>query len=356
MLAVGGEYRFNAVGRAYVRHELASSLDGAWSLSSHEQRLATVAGIDADVAHDAHLFSEYRLANALAGRESQAAVGLRNFWRLDNAMRVGASFERVSPLSGAGLAEGPSTALAGSVDWTEDPVWKGSARMELRTSRASDQVLQTMAAAVKLDSAWTALGRHALTIGGSRAGTGRDAREQLDVALAYRDPGLLPRRSGRWDGLGRWELLYEREPGLGFRHRRVANVLGVNTTGRFPRGWSGSAAWAGKVTRDESPGLTTGAFAQWLHGRALVEFAADWDASVTASLRSGRSLAERQSGLGIELGRQLPGNTWLSLGFNRFGYSDDELTGQEWTSAGVYLRVRTRFDESLLQRFSGGRP
>jgi hypothetical protein len=355
MAALGGEYRFNARGRAYVRHELASSLDGAWSLSSHAQRLATVAGIDADVARDAHLFSEYRLADALAGREAQAAVGLRNAWRLENAMRVGFSFERVSPLAGALAAEGPSTALSGSVDWTDDPVWKGSARMEVRTSRAVDQILQTMAAAVKLDTAWTALGRHALTIGGASTGAGRDAREQLQLALAYRDPGALPRRAGRWDALGRWELLYERDPGADLRHRRIANVLGLNTTGRFPRGWSSNLAWAGKLTRDESAGLTTAAGAQWLHGRVLLDFATDWDAGVSASIRSGRTLAERQFGLGIELGRQLPANTWLSFGFNRFGYRDDELTSEEWTRTGAYLRVRTRFDESLFRR-DGGRP
>ena len=348
-VAMGGEYRFSARGRAYLRHELASSLAGAWSLSSHEQRLATVAGIDADVARDAHVFSEYRLADAFAGRDAQAAVGLRNAWRLENGMRVGGSFERVNPLSGPRASEGPSTALTGSVDWSEDPVWKGSARMEVRSSRAADQVLQTMAAAVRLDSAWTALGRHQLTLGGTR-GSGRDAREQLQLALAFRDAGGAPRRWGRWDALGRWELIYEREPGAGLRQRRVANVLGLNSNGRFPRGWSTSLAWAGKLTRDESAAIATASGAQWLHGRVRADFGADWDGSVTGSILSGRRFAERQYGLGLELGRQLPAGTWLSLGFNRFGYRDDELTAEEWTRTGAYLRLRAKFDESLFRR------
>ncbi|MEQ1832023.1 MAG: hypothetical protein ABL977_03125, partial [Candidatus Eisenbacteria bacterium] len=354
LAALGGEYRFSARGRAYARHELASSLDGAWSLSSHEQRLATVAGIDADVARDAHLFSEYRLADAFAGRDAQAAVGLRNAWRLESGMRVSGSFERVHPIAGALLAEGPSTSLAGSIDWSEDPVWKGSARMEVRSSRAADQILQTMAAAVKLDSAWTALGRHQLTLGGSR-GSGREAREQLQVALAFRDAGGEPRRYGRWDALSRWELLYEREPSAGLRHRRVANVLGLSGTGRFPRHWSTSLAWAGKLTRDESAALATAGGAQWLHGRARVDFGADWDGSVTGSVLTGRSFAERQYGLGFELGRQLPAGTWLSFGFNRFGYRDDELTAEEWTRTGGYLRLRAKFDETLFRR-PGARP
>lgn len=355
MAAVGGEYRFSARGRAYARHELASSLNGAWSLTNREQRLATVAGIDASVAREAHVFSEYRLADAFAGRDAQAAVGLRNAWRIDNGLRLGGSFERVNPLAGARSSEGPSTALTASLDWTEDPRWKGSARMEVRSSRASDQWLQTMAAAVKLDTAWTALGRHALTIGGS-SGSGREAREQLQVAMAFRDPGHTPRRFGRWDALGRWEFLYERDPGAGLRHRRVANVLGLNGTGRFARGLALHAAWAGKLTRDESAGLATAGGAQWLHGRVTKEFARDWDAGVSGSIRSGRTFAERQYGLGVELGRALPANSWLSLGFNRFGYRDDELTAEEWTRTGAYLRIRTRFDESLFRRNAGVRP
>ena len=350
LAAIGGEYRFSARGRAYARHELASSLHGPWSLTSGEQRLATVAGVDASLAHDAHVFSEYRLQDAFAGRDAQAAVGLRNAWRLASGMRVGGSFERVNPLSGPRAAEGPSTALSGSMDWAEDARWKGSARMEVRSSRAADQVLQTMAAAVKLDSSWVALGRHALTFGGSLTGAGREAREQLQLALAFRDPGSTPRPFGRWDALTRWEFLYERSPGAGQRLRRTANVVGLNGTGRFARGLSTNLAWAGKLTRDEADGLTSSGGAQWLHGRVLLDFARAWDAGVSASVLSGRSFAERQYGLGAELGRQLPAGTWLSLGFNRFGYRDDELTADEWTRTGGYLRFRARFDENLFRR------
>jgi uncharacterized repeat protein (TIGR01451 family) len=358
VLALGGEYRFNARGRAYARHELASSISGPWALSGGQERLATVAGVDASLAAEAHLFSEYRLADALAGRDAQAAVGLRNAWRLASGMRVGGAFERVSPLAGPRSAEGPSTALAGSLDWSEDPVWKGSARMEIRSSRAADQILQTMAAAVKLDSSWTGLFRHALSFGGSLTATGREAREHLQAAFAYRDAGAARLGTpplGRWDGLARWELRYERQPGSGLRHRRVANVVGVNGTGRFPRGWASNLAWAGKLTRDESEGLVTSGGAQWLHGRVLLEFAGVWDAGVSASVLSGRSLAERHTGLGIEIGRQLPAGTWVSIGYNHFGYRDDELTSEEWTRSGGYLRIRTRFDEALFQR-DGRRP
>jgi len=285
---------------------------------------------------------------------AQAAVGLRNAWRLRNGIRVGGAFERVNPLSGAPSRDGPSTAISASLDWAQDPRWKGSLRMEGRTSRESDQVLQSMAAAVKLDSAWTGLVRHQFTVGGSRMGSVAD--ERFQVAMAYRDPGGPRRAAGGWDALGRWEFIYERPPGAAdgvgsaVMNRHVANVVGVNGTGRFARGTSVNVAWAGKLTREQSTLAITRGLAQWLHGRVLRDVGSVWDVALTGSVRTGASLADRQFGLGMEVGRLLPGGMWLSAGFNRFGYRDDELTGEEWTRTGGYLRLRARFDESLFHR------
>jgi len=345
MAALGGEYRFTSRGRLYLRHELLSSFSSAWALSGAQRQASTVFGVDADVAKDAHLFSEYRVGDAFGGREAQAAVGLRNAWRLESGMRVGTSFERVNPLRGSDA--GASTAITGSVDWTEDPVWKGSSRAEVRTNRTSDQFLQSMAAAVKLDSSWTGLGRHLLTLE-RRHGLGGDASERLQIAAAYR-PG------GDWDGIGRWELRYDRSaPGDGTRTRRVANIAGFAATGRAD-GWEGSLAWAGKITREEGAGLVTAGGAQWLHGRITRDLGREWDCGVTGSVLAGRRITQRQYGLGAEAGRLLPGGAWLSLGFNRFGYADDELTDGQWTRTGAYLRMRVKFDETIFQR-DGGRP
>jgi hypothetical protein len=41
-------------------------------------------------------------------------------------------------------------------------------------------------------------------------------------------------------------------------------------------------------------------------------------------------------------------DVWLSAGWNRFGYRDPDLPQEDWTEQGVYLRLRAKFDESLL--------
>lgn len=350
LAAVGGEYRFHARGRLHARHELSSSLGSAFALTGGAQRLATVVGVEAEVGRDAHLFSEYRLADAVAGRDAQAAVGLRNGWRLENGMRVGTSFERVHPIAGLSLAQGPNTALTGSVDWSEDPIWKGSARMEVRTSRASDQFLQSMAAAVRLDSNWTALGRHLLTLTDAR-GAGDEARERLGLSFAYRPA------SASWDALMRYEFRYDREaPEPALRHRRLANIVSLHGAAQVAPRTQASLAWAGKLTRDQGARAITAGGAQWLRLRLTRDLARDWDVAGTASLLTGRRLSQREGGVGLELGRQLPGGVWLSGGWNLYGYTDDELSGEEWTRQGGFLRIRARVDESLIHRLRGGRP
>ena len=166
--------------------------------------------------------------------------------------------------------------------------------------------------------------------------------KRLQLATAYR-PG------GAWDGLARWELRYDRESAPGVTPtQRIANVAGLAATARL-RGVSGSLAWAGKLTREDTAGLPSTDGAEWLHGRLTRDLGRDWDCGLTASCLAGRRLAQRQYGLGAEAGRLLRGGAWLSLGFNRFGYVDDELTSEEWTRTGAYLRVRVKFDETMFR-------
>jgi large repetitive protein len=68
-----------------------------------------------------------------------------------------------------------------------------------------------------------------------------------------------------------------------------------------------------------------------------------WLGGANSHLRS-----SRQHGLGAELGYQLVQNLWLSVGANVFGFSDQELSGQDHTARGLYVRLRFKFDEAGL--------
>jgi len=362
LAAVGGEYRFTARGRLYARHELISSFLGPYTLDQAQRQHTTVAGLDMNLSPDARVFSEYRADGVFGAREGEAALGLSNVWRLNSGARINASLERVQPMgevSGIGpnavtvaVSPGASTAATVAVDYTNNTRWKGSARLELRTSRASDGILSTFAGAYRLGTRWSALGRSWFTWADEGAAQ-LLVRERLQLGFAYRP-------TAGWDVLGRYELHYETAtagaalplttPGpstfVAADQRRIAHVISFHGAGPLGDRTTGSLAWAGKVAFDRADGIATRTSEQWVHGRTAWALSPQWDCGLAASLLAGPG--NRTGGLGAEVGRRLQPGVWMSLGYNLTGYADDDLTGEEWTRQGLYLRVRAKFDESLL--------
>ena len=55
-----------------------------------------------------------------------------------------------------------------------------------------------------------------------------------------------------------------------------------------------------------------------------------------------------QKTFGFEVGYQVYKNMWLSAGYNFVGLHDRDLTANEYTSKGAYLRLRFKFDETTF--------
>ena len=348
LAAVGGEYRFSPTGRLYLRHELISSLGGPYAMTSTDRKLSTVFGVDSDLLRAAHVFSEYRLRDALSGREAEAAIGLRQSWSPDGTFRVSTSFERVNPLSGA--SQGPTSAITGAIESLEDTDVKTSARIEVRSTRGNDRFLWSMAGAWRVDSTWTTLGRSITDVLDDHV-NGTRMRERLQFGVAYRRP-----ESASWTGLARYELHMDRG-GAGLvtpTGRRVANVMSAQATGPLFEVVDGTFGAAAKHVGERDGVVMVSSDAAWLRGRLSHDLGERWDIGVeTSALFSG---AGRRDGFGVELGRDLGRGVWLSGGWNRAGYDDPDLPEEAWTRAGFYLRIRARFDETLVTRTAGGQP
>ena len=109
-----------------------------------------------------------------------------------------------------------------------------------------------------------------------------------------------------------------------------------------------AAKWAQDRAHDRSLGLFSRYHTVLLAARATYDIAPRWDAGVQASALIGAAGRARQLGLGAEVGTLLSENLWLSLGWNVFGFTDRDLTAQDNTQRGVYLRLRFKFDEALF--------
>ena len=148
VIAAGGEYELPNKSRLYARHEFISSITGPYGLNQNEQQNTTAVGVDTEYMKDGRLFSEYRIRDALAGGDAEAALGLRNLWSIAPGWKLGTTFERVHAFSGTGSDE--NAAATFGLEYTGSEKWKGSTRLELARNATQESVLFTVGLAARL--------------------------------------------------------------------------------------------------------------------------------------------------------------------------------------------------------------
>ncbi|MBK7660955.1 MAG: DUF11 domain-containing protein [Betaproteobacteria bacterium] len=358
ILAVGGDYTLPNKGKFYFRHEFVSSITGPYGLNSRERQNTSVFGVDTEYMKDGRVFSEYRVRDALSGGDTEAAIGLRNTWMLAEGLKLGTSIERVQAVAGAGTNE--NTAVAFGLEYTANPLWKASTRLELRDATASDGLLHTIGLASRIAPDWTLLARNTLSIqrnkstgeGATATTGGEHVIDRLQAGVAWRDT-----QKNDKDALARIEVKTEKDttqPGIELK--RTTEIVSLHASWQPRRPFLVSGRYAAKWTDDRTQGLATKYRAQLVGGRFTWEFAPRWDFGLAASVLIGEGAGSRHHGLGIEVGYRLSDNLWVSAGYNVFGYKDEDLAAGDYTVKGPYLRLRYKFDEQLFDSWGRARP
>lgn len=342
--AVGGDYQVLDKARLYARHEYAKSLSSLYGLNDGEARRATVFGVDSAYMADGTVFSEYRLRSAIPGRESEAAMGLRNLWPVKPGLAFSTALERVQVLDGV---RGDATAVSFGVENTRRENAKGSARFEWRADDAADTLLSTLAYTRKLSRDWSLLGRNLFShVENDDPQLGTRMQDRAIVGLAYRQTDR-----NQWNALMRYELKLERDDGLADPFDRDVHIVSAHANWHPNRPLTVAGQLAAKWV-DESFGTGPAQFnarfaAQLASVRVLYDITERWDVGVQASgLFSAES---RQYGFGLETGYAIVDNLWASVGYNFVGFSDDDLVESDYTRRGIYLRLRFKFDEKLFR-------
>jgi hypothetical protein len=345
LAAVGGDYQVANRGRLYVRHEFISSLQGPYELNDTQRQNTTVVGLDAEYMRDGHTFNEYRVRDGLSGREAEAAFGLRNRWKVADGLRADTGFERVHAFSEADQNE--ATAITSALEYTRNPLWKGTARLEYRTSPSADSILNTLGVARKLSDSWTLLAKSIVFLTDNKGPETQDRdQSRFQIGVAYRDS-----ETNEWSGLARYE--FRREDDIGNALDGVdhsAHIVSAHLNYQPGSNVVYTARYAGKAVDEHSNGMESSSITHLVGGRVTWDVTTKWDLGVIASTLFSDGFATRQFGVGGEVGRQVKDNLWVSVGYNVFGFRDDELAGDEYTNRGFYLRLRFKFDENLFSR------
>ena len=343
LFAIGGDYRISTRAKIYARHEFISTISGPFSLNNNQTQNATIIGIDSDYMKGGHLFNEYRVRDAASGREAEAAIGLRNLWPVAPGIMLNTNFERVHGVGGSSSNE--STAGAFGVEYTANPMWKGTGRIELRHGTDSDNLLHTVGLGFKLNKDWTMLGKSIISLTKNKGTVpGEKWLERFQLGVAYRDTD-----SDVWNGLARIEHKVERDTTLVDQEtKRNVEIFSTHINYQPRSDFVLGGRFAAKWLTDLSNGSNDKSNAQLISVRGTYDINNHWDVSAYASTMFSSGATGRQHGIGLEVGYMLTSNLWLSGGYNFVGFKGDDLSGGDYTNHGAFMRMRFKFDEDLF--------
>lgn len=352
-IALGADYQVAERTRLYGRYERQSGwvqMSGVTDVGRSASAFAF--GVESTYLRDTQVFSEYRLRDAVSGRDLQLASGVRQFWDVSEGVRVNAAFENVNVLSGQ---TAKTNAVSLGLDYTAHPLWRGSTRIEHRRSGdlsgtadndAFNTTLWQVMAARKLARDWTLLGRnYLLKTDYAARGDVLQNRAQLGVAYRDTDTNLI-------NALGKVEYKLETDASNAAVGELKSSAWIISTHADYhpSRPWWMTGRVAGKWQTDRfENGVRDNFTAQLLSGRVVYDVTERWDVGVMAAAELGQRGA-RQTAFGVEAGYLLRQNLWLSAGLNFTGFAGDaDLAGYEYTRSGTYLRLRFKFDENLFK-------
>lgn len=350
-IGIGGNYAVNAGTKVYLRHDFINSLNGAYTLTPEVSRYTTVAGVTTALPDDTQVFNEYRIGDAIDGRTAEAALGLRKTVRLPNGLNVTGALQRIKPVSGP--ATDDSTAIAVGAEYTQAAHWKASSQLQWQASTTSRSWLASGVLVNKLDADWTLLNR---VLYNDQVAVGSAGSDHLLVTaqsgLAWR-----PVQDDRINGLARIEYKRDHDTAIVQGTDESAWILSTHLSVQPRRDWLVNARYAAKWASDRANGVASESFTQLFGARTTWDIGPNWDAGLQAYAMWGNGATE--SAVGVEVGYMAWKNLWISVGYNLKGFSARDLAGDAHTMKGAYLRVRYKFDETLLDAGSeaaGGAP
>ncbi len=372
VLAIGGNYAVTDKTRVYGRYELISSLYGPYGLDGARNNNTGIVGIESNYMEGGRVYNEYRLADGADGRGVQAAIGVRNTVKLTERVSVTGGIEHTRNLggyansgnNGTGYAGGlgQSTAITSGIEYMTERL-KTSGVFEMRRGDDANTRLFSAGFGYKLDPSWSLLARSIMSSSegqGTNAGNERHLQRH-QIGVAYR-----PVDDDSWNALARYERRSENVVGAGNAAGALqgSSVFGADNGASLPGRTSADivsahlnynpepgrvvmARYAGKVSRLSDSLLASRYWAHLLQVRYTQDIDKDWDWGVQAGLLYGKG-GGLQKTFGLELGYQVYKNLWLSAGYNFVGLRDRDLTANEYTSKGAYIRLRFKFDETTL--------
>ena len=369
VLALGGNTQLSDKVRLYGRYKFIDSLNGPYTLTSGQSTNVGLIGLDSTYMKDGRTYEELRLADTMDGRSAQAATGIRNTFSLAEGWKANAGIEHTSDLNTiTGIPGGSSNALTGGLNYLGTGIFKDRVRanimLEVRHGDESSSTLSNIGVAYKLNQDWSLLARSITSessVSNSAAGTGstllstgNTSQDRQQIGLAYR-----PVDQDVWNALARYDYKHATnddgasgvDPVTGLPtltpENTTTHMISAHLNVQPDAKTQLDGRWAGKITHYVADAIASSYTAQLVQGRLTRDLTPCWDIGTQLAVMWSPGGALQRSA-GLEAGYQVATNLWASLGYNILGLRDPDLTANEYTDKGIYLRLRFKFDETIL--------
>jgi hypothetical protein len=78
-----------------------------------------------------------------------------------------------------------------------------------------------------------------------------------------------------------------------------------------------------------------------------------WDIGLQGSFYNSHNADVSDYSYGVSFGYNMARNVWVSLGYNFDGFQDDDFSASEYTSEGLFLKYRLKFDQDTADSILG---
>jgi len=321
--------------------------------------------MDHQLDENTTMTGRYSILNGVSGFTSQGAIGLNHRIRLTPGLKLNLAYERIfgdifayttagqqfaqpyavgQSSASLGVTEGDSYAVG--LEYTDDPNFKASARVEYRTSEISESLVISAAAAGKITPALTGLVRYQQANFANQLiqDEGLGDTINLKVGLAYRDPN-----NDKFNALLRYE--FRQNPST-----LPEDILTFSGTGSEVHlfaiealyapnyRWEFYAKYALRDTKsylsDDLIGKNSISLTQL---RASYRFAYRWDAAIEARWISQSFVGFDEFGFVTEVGYYVTPNLRLAAGYS-FGKAQDDDFGDR-NRGGLYVNLSLKLSD-----------
>ena len=288
-----------------------------------------------------------------------AAMGLTQKWQINEHWQADAGLDRSQTIKNKGTqlnnnvpltsGGGLNGSAGDTTDFTavslgghyNDKFWSANSRVEYRTSTTDDKINLLAGAQHNLDGGRSvAAGFTYSDVSGALTDS-----TKLDVRLsaAYRPNDVA------WIWLDRLDYIDDntKDATNGSIHTKKL-INNFNANYKPNRRTQLALQYGAKYVLDSIDGQGYDGFTDLMGAELRYDITNKWDVGVHGNLLHSWNGDQKDYAVGASIGYNVMENTWISVGYNIKGFADDDFSGAEFRTKGLYLNVRVKFDQDTL--------